>query len=191
MVLFWNGIKLHVAKNLAVWISASHHERIIRELQFNVFRPDCLSHSHYSHVNWSPGCCITHINHCLSTTPSTCLCPIKSCPLSNQCLFMDSQWKEQEIKSDQVKDLTTSQEIKTDLSSSDSSEDEEQVPNVKLNSTPDLVSRSVNTEISYLKKTHSEPQSRPSWKYWKRGSPEPHHKKPGKCLPNHEPSLII
>ncbi|MCI4379147.1 hypothetical protein PGIGA_G00224680 [Pangasianodon gigas] len=182
-VLFWNGIRLHVPKNLAVWIPASHHERIIRELQSNVFRPGCLSHSQCSHVNWSPVYCINHTHHCLSTTPSMCLCPIKSCPLSNRCLLMDNQWKEQEIKPDQVKELTTSQEMKTDLSSSDSSEDEEEVANEKLNSARlDLVSRSVNTEISCLKKAHTEPQSRPAWRYWRRGSPEPHHKKPGQVV---------
>lgn len=180
-MLFWNGINLHVAKNLAVWIPASHHERIIRELQFNAFRSDCSSHSHWSHINWSPVCCINHTNHCLSTTPSTCLCPIKSCSLSNQCLHIDNQWKEEDIRPEQVKELTTSQGMKTDLSSSDSSEDED-VANEKVKSTQsDLVSRSVNTDLSYLKKTHTEPQSRPAWRYWRRGSPEPHHKKPGNC----------
>lgn len=189
MVLFWNGIRLQVPKNLAVWIPASHHERIIKELQSHVFRPGCLSHSHCSHINWSPVCCI---NHCLSMTPAMCLCPIKSCPLSKQCLFMDNQWKEQENKPDQVTELTTSQEMKTDLSSSDSSEDEEEVvANEKLNSTQsDLVSRSVNTDISYLKKACTEPQSKPAWRYWRRGSPEPHHKKPGNCFPHHRPSLV-
>lgn len=182
VVLFWNGIKLNVAKNLAVWIPASHHERFIRELQSNVYRTDCLSHC--SHINQSPVCCINRINNCLSTTASM------SCPLSYQCLLMENQWKEKEIKPDQVKELATSQEIKTDVSSSDSSEDEEEVANEKLNSTQsDLVSRSVNTEISYLKKTHTQQQSRPAWRYWRRGSPEPHHKKPGTSLPNHEPSL--
>ncbi|MCJ8733258.1 hypothetical protein PDJAM_G00221280 [Pangasius djambal] len=191
-VLFWNGIRLHVPKNLAVWIPASHHEQIIRELQSNVFRPGCLNHSHCSHINWSPVCCINRTNHCLSTTPSVCLCPIKSCPLSNRCLLLNNQWKEQEIKPDQVKELTTGdQEMKTDLSSSESSEDEEEVANEKLNSARlDLVSRSVNTEISCLKKAHTEPQSRPAWRYWRRGRPEPHHKKPGKCLTNHRPSLV-
>lgn len=190
MVLFWNGIRLHVRKDLAVWIPASHHEQIIRELQPNVLRPGCLNHSHCSHINWSPVCCINHINHCLPTTPSMCLCPVKNCPLSNQRLLMDNQWKAQEIKPDQVNELTASQEMKTDLSSSDSSENEEEVTNEKLNSTPELVSCSVNTEISYLNKSHSEPQNRPAWRYWRRGSPEPHHKKPGNCLPDHRPSLV-
>lgn len=186
-MLFWNGIKLHLAKDLAVWIPASHHEQIIRELQSNVFRPGCLSHSHCSHINWSPVCCINHLH--FSATPSMCLCPIKSCPLSNQCLLMDNQWKEQEIKHDQVKEITASQEMKTDLSSSDSSDDEEEVANEKLNSTQlDLVSRSVNTDISYLRKAHAEPQSRPVWRYWRRGSPEPHHKKTGNF--SHSPSLV-
>lgn len=179
VVLFWNGIRLHVRKDLAVWIPASHHEQIIRELQPNVLRPGCLNHSQCSHINWSPVCCINHINHCLPTTPSMCLCPVKNCPLSNQRLLMDNQWKAQEIKPDQVNELTASQEMKTDLSSSDSSENEEEVTNEKLNSTPELVSCSVNTEISYLNKSHSEPQNRPAWRYWRRGSPEPHHKKPG------------
>lgn len=176
---------MHVAKNLAVWIPASHHEQIIRELQSNGFRTGCLGHSHCSHNNWSPVCCINHINHCLSTTPSMCFCPINSCPLSNQCLHMDNQWKEQEIKPDQVKEMTVSQEMKTDSSSSDSSDNEEEFANEKLNTTQlGLVNRSVNTEISYLKKAHTEPQSRPAWRYWRRGSPEPHHKKPGNCLPS-------
>ncbi|KAG7333289.1 hypothetical protein KOW79_003424 [Hemibagrus wyckioides] len=179
VVQFWNGYRVNVAKNLAVWIPASHHERIIRELQSNLFQPGCLSYSYCNHLNWSPVCCINHINHCLSTTPSMCLCPVNHGPLINSCFLMNNHLKEQ-INPDQVKELEMSQEVKTDLSSSDSSEDEEEVANEKLNSTrSDLVSRSVNTEISYLKKTHTEPLIRPAWRYWRRGSPEPHHKKPG------------
>lgn len=189
-MLFWNGFRVTVAKNLAVWIPASHHERIIRELQSNLFQPGCLSYNHCNHLNWSPVCCINHINHCLSTTPSMCLCPGNHGPLFNSCFLMNNHLKEQ-INPDQVKQLKMSQEVKTDLSSSDSSEDEEEVANEKLNSTrSDLVSRSVNTEISYLKKTHTEPLIRPAWRYWRRGSPEPHNKKPGNCFPIHRPSLV-
>ncbi|KAM9481343.1 uncharacterized protein C11orf16 homolog isoform 2-T2 [Clarias gariepinus] len=180
VVLFWNGIRLHVPKNLAVWIPASHHERIIRELQTNVFRSGCLCYSHCTHVNWSPVCCI---NHCFSKTSSVCLCPISSCPISNHSLFIDNQLKEQNIKADLTNEPTASQEMKTDLSFLDSSEDEEEVANVKVNATPlELVSRSVNTEISYMKKAHAETQCRPAWRYWRRGSPEPHHKKPGQTV---------
>lgn len=182
-MLFWNGIRLHVPKNLAVWIPASHHERIIKDLQSNLYQTGCLSHRQCSHINWSPFCCINHINHCFSTTPSMCLCPAKNGPLCNSCLLMDNQLKEQEIKPDQLKELAMSQEVKINLSSSDSSEDEEEVANEKFNFTrSDMVNRSVNTEISCLKKTHSEPLIRPTWRYWRRSSPEPHHKNPGKCF---------
>ncbi|KAF7699014.1 uncharacterized protein C11orf16 homolog [Silurus meridionalis] len=176
VVLFWNEIRSHIPKNLAVWIPASLHERIIRELQSNVFRASCLNHSHCNHINWSPVCCLNHTNHYPSTTPSMCFCPVTSYPFSNQCLLINNEWKGQEIKTDQLKKLTTSQEMDNDLSSLDSSEDEKEVANEKQ---PELVSRSVNTEISCLKKVHTEPHIRPTWRYWKRGSPEPHHKKPG------------
>ncbi|KAI5623934.1 hypothetical protein C0J50_16615 [Silurus asotus] len=173
VVLFWNEIRSHIPKNLAVWIPASLHERIIRELQSNVFRAGCLNHSHCNHINWSPVCCLNHTNHYPSTM---CFCPVTSYPFSNQCLLINNEWKGPEIKTDQLKKLTTSQEMDNDLSSLDSSEDEEEVANEKQ---PELVNRSVNTEISCLKKVHAEPHIRPTWRYWKRGSPEPHHKKTG------------
>ncbi|XP_062860414.1 uncharacterized protein C11orf16 homolog [Trichomycterus rosablanca] len=182
MVLFWNGIQTHVPKDLALWIPASHHEQIIKELQLYVFRPECSRDHHCSHMNRMPACCI---NHCVSATTSYYHCPIQSCPLLNSSFLMNNCWNK-EIKADQMKELPSSQEIKKALSSpssSDLSEDEDEVKDENLNSTGlESVSRSVNTDISCLKKFYTEMQSRPAWRYWKRGSPEPHHKKPGRIV---------
>ncbi|XP_066541383.1 uncharacterized protein C11orf16 homolog [Hoplias malabaricus] len=178
LVLFWNGIRIHVSKNLAVWIPASHHERIIRELQPYPFRPCYLSHTHCSPMNWMSACC-TH--QCLPAASSLCFCPVQSFPLTSSHIF-NNQGNKLEMKADQLKDLQSSEESKTPSvlpSSSSSSEDEEE--NQKLNSIgSELVSRSVNTEVSCLKKFTTETQSRPAWKYWKSGAPEPHHKQPGR-----------
>lgn len=174
MVVFWNGIRMHVPKNLAVWIPASHHEQIIRELQAHTFRPCCSSHTHCDQMNWTPTCCMYR---CLSVPSSLCLCPVQSCPLLTTSYVMNNQ----ERKSDQMKELPSPQETKTSSPSpaySSSSEDEEE--DERLNAKrSEMVSCSVNTDISCLKKPHAESQGRPAWRYWRRGSPEPHHKQPG------------
>ncbi|XP_035380725.1 uncharacterized protein C11orf16 homolog isoform X2 [Electrophorus electricus] len=189
LVLFWNGIRMHIPNNLAVWIPASHHERIIMDLQFGVLRPCWLSHTHCSRIDWTPPCCV---HPRLSATYSSCGCPIRSCPALAPCLF-PSRTEALERKGDQLKELQSSQETKTPLclpSSSDSSDDEDEARKATEKFHPsgsELVSRSVNTDISCLKQPHTEPQSRPAWRYWRRDAPEPHHSQPGgpvKTSPN-------
>ncbi|XP_076840413.1 uncharacterized protein C11orf16 homolog [Brachyhypopomus gauderio] len=186
LVLFWNGVQMYIPINLAMWIPASHHERIVRELQPCVFKPSCLSHAHYSHINWTPPCCI---HQGLQATSSLCACPIKSCHFLTPCLCTSSHRKEVlETKCDQLKELKNSQDTKTPLCSSspsDSSEDDDQDQDDEARKRfrapgSKLVSRSVNTDISCLKKAQCETQSRPAWRYWRRGASEPHHKQPGR-----------
>ncbi|KAG9273136.1 hypothetical protein AMEX_G12235 [Astyanax mexicanus] len=177
LVLFWNGFRTHVPNNLAVWIPASHYERIIREFQSNaLFRSSCcLNHTYCNQINWTPACCM---HQCLSAASALCHCPINSClPQTSSFLRSNQENEKVEINADQQKELQGSQETQIPSPSpSSSSEDEEE----KLEVTEsELVSRSVNTDISCLKKAYTESQSKPAWRYWRRGAPEAHHKQPG------------
>ncbi|KAL7871179.1 hypothetical protein SRHO_G00086760 [Serrasalmus rhombeus] len=175
MVLFWNGVRMHIPKNLAVWIPASHHERLIREMQHYPFRTYCLSHSHCNQINWTPGCCM---HQCIPAASSMCLCPVKSYPPLASSYLMKKQ--EKEVKADQQKELHSTQETKIPSPSPSSSSSENEEENEKFSTGSELVSRSVNTDISCLKRAYTEPESRPAWRYWRRGAPEPHHKQPGR-----------
>lgn len=181
LVLFWNGIQTHVPNDLAVWVPASHHEQMIRELQLYKFRPKHSQLHRCSHMHWLPAC---RMNHCVPTATSFFHCTTQNCPLMNSSFLTNNQWKN-EMAAEQQTELPNSQETKKPLSSpssSDLSEDEEEMKD-ESSTRSVLVSRSVNTDISCLKKFHTERQNRPDWRYWKRGSSEPHHKKPGNSLP--------
>ncbi|KAI4901657.1 hypothetical protein NFI96_012840, partial [Prochilodus magdalenae] len=176
VVLFWNGIRTHVPKNLAVWIPASHHERMIREMQHDQFRPCCLSHTRCSQINWTPGCCM---HQCLPAASSFCLCSVNSYPLFASSYFMKNQEKGE--KAEQLKKLQSSRETKTPSPSPSSSSNEDEEENGKFFTGSELVSRSVNTDISCIKRDHVDPGNRPAWRYWRRGAPEPHHMQPGRA----------
>lgn len=106
-------------------------------------------------------------------------CPVKRCqPVFTSPLLANQQKDQLESKVDlQLKELHTQA---SSSSSSDTDDNKEDMANEKQRcSESELVSRSINTEISCLRKPYTQPEARPAWRYWKRGSAEPHHMKPG------------
>nr|XP_021330086.1 uncharacterized protein C11orf16 homolog isoform X2 [Danio rerio] len=179
-VLFWNGMTVHIPKALAVWIPASQYEQIIKELQHCSFRPCCHRLSHCSTT-----ACFEMPNHQCSHqnlfSISQYHYPVKRCqPVFMSPPVLANQRKDElERKVDlQLKELQTQAS-----SSSDTDDNEEDMENEKQRSSEsELVSRSINTEISCLRKPYAQPEARPAWQYWKRGSAEPHHMKPGRTV---------
>ncbi|XP_056621817.1 uncharacterized protein C11orf16 homolog isoform X2 [Triplophysa dalaica] len=170
-VRFWNGITMHVPKDLAVWIPASHHEQVIKDLQYYSTRPCCCRVSHCNSGFKFPSHRCTH--HSLSCIPP-CHCPVKTCwPIVMSTPLLNKHGREDlERKIDlQLKELQSLQV------SSSSDSDDQQMP-----SSSEMVSASINTEISCLKKPYTQLEVKPAWRYWKRGSPEPQHKKPGRTV---------
>lgn len=166
----WNGCVTQVPGDLAVCIPASHHERIVRELQRATSAPSC-------HCNWlcvrtsschTPQPCCTQccqsantLGHCPvihrwpSIVPPTCMC----------CLDKreGSERVELEKKVDRLlEDLkdTGKSELEAPSSSSPSEDD-------------------TRMELSPSGKLRLE-QERPPWRYWRRSPPEPQHRKPGR-----------
>ncbi|XP_055029889.2 uncharacterized protein C11orf16 homolog isoform X1 [Misgurnus anguillicaudatus] len=177
-VLLWNGITVHIPKDLAVWIPASHYEQVIKDLQHYSARPCCCRVSQCCTMNCSGFPCHRCTHHSLSSIPP-CKCSVRRCwpMLTSPPLLKNQRRDDLESKIDlQLKELQSSQKTSSSSSTSDSEDftSEEQRPR------SEMVSRSINTEISCLKKPYSQLETKPAWRYWKRGSPEPQHKQPGR-----------
>ncbi|TRY89695.1 hypothetical protein DNTS_032322, partial [Danionella cerebrum] len=175
-VIFWNGVRAHISKELAVWIPSSHYEQILKDLQ-HLTACCCLRVSHCATRNslefpYLPS------NHCCLPTIRLCHCPVnRQYPLFIPPPLNKQMKDELERKVDlQLRELHTRL-----ASSSDSDDSEEDITDAK-SSPSKLIDRSINTEISCLRKTHAQAESRPAWRYWKRGSAEPHHKQPGRSV---------
>ncbi|KAK9958889.1 hypothetical protein ABG768_010988 [Culter alburnus] len=186
-VLFWNGMTIHVPKELAVRIPASHHEQIIKDLQHYSSRPCSYRVSHCcGTMNCFELPCHQCNHHSLSSIPLL-HCSVKRCwPMFMSPPLLNNQRRDElERKVDlQLKELQSSQQTQvpsfSSSSTSDSDDNEEDTAAEKHRS--ELVSRSVNTEISCLRKPYTQPESKPAWRYWKSGSAEPQHKQPGRAV---------
>lgn len=191
-VLFWNGIEVTVPPELAVWIPASQHERIVREIQRQL-QVHCI---HTTTTHCSPPvvqrCCVCTTRYC----HSLCKCHCSMMPLQSICLptahhnhteGKQSQMDELNRKvALQLQDLQTSSTTPTRLLSSPFSdrEDDKDREGDGGSEYPELetVSQAVNTDLSFLGRTRAEPLAKPSWRYWRRSPAEPHYKKPGNLL---------
>uniref|UniRef100_A0A671RTW4 DUF4537 domain-containing protein n=1 Tax=Sinocyclocheilus anshuiensis TaxID=1608454 RepID=A0A671RTW4_9TELE len=183
-VLFWNGMTIHVPKQLAVWIPPSHYEQIIKDLQHYSSRPCCSRVSHCSTMNCFEFPCHRCNHHSLSSIPP-CHCLVRRCwPVFTSSPLLRKQRRDElERKVDlQLKELQSSQQTQVPSSSSSTSDyenEEDTAAGKHRPSRSELVSQSINTEISCLRKPYTHPETRPAWRYWKRGSAEPQHKQPG------------
>uniref|UniRef100_A0A667ZBX4 DUF4537 domain-containing protein n=1 Tax=Myripristis murdjan TaxID=586833 RepID=A0A667ZBX4_9TELE len=161
-VRMWNGCVSVVPGNLAVYITASHHDRISRELHVAASAP-----SH--HCNWpcvhSPACapwlCCTE---CCQSPPASCCCPGvdqwpgRATPTSARSLgSMDVFSRAERDKKDDLKHTNTG---KSEPSPSSSSEAE------------------TRGEFPAVVKIRIKQQC-PPWRYWRRNGPEPQHHLPG------------
>ncbi|XP_058607266.1 uncharacterized protein C11orf16 homolog isoform X3 [Onychostoma macrolepis] len=187
-VLFWNGMTIHVPKQLAVWIPASRYEQIIKDLQHYSSRPCCSRVSHCGTMNCFEFPCHRCNHHSLSSIPP-CHCLVRRCwPMFMSSPLLNKQRRDElESKVDlQLKELQSSQQTQVPSSSSSSTSDSENEEDTAAGkhrpSRSELVSRSVNTEISCLRKPYTHPETRPAWRYWKMGSAEPQHMQPGRAV---------
>lgn len=169
---------MHVPKDLAVWIPASRHEQVIKDLQhYYLARPCCRRVCNCSDCFKFPNQRCNH--HSLSYIPP-CQCTGKTCwPLIMPPPLLNKQGREDlERKMDfQLKELQSFQQTQVPLSSD--SDDEDNADEKQRSSRSEMVSRSINTDISCLKKPYTQLEFKPAWRYWKSGSPEPQHKQPG------------
>ncbi|XP_041966887.1 uncharacterized protein C11orf16 homolog [Alosa sapidissima] len=196
-VIFWNGVEATVPPELAVWIPASQHEHIVRELQ-QLLPTQCLhTTTTYSCPPALRPCCVCSTSCCHA--PCLCQRHYSAMPLRSLCLPTTrhlhtheerSQREQLERKVDlQLQDLQTSRPTPTRtplLSPYSSGEDYKDEEGDGRYESPalEMVSQAVNTDLSFLGRTREEPQGKPSWKYWRRSPAEPNHKKPGKHLGN-------
>lgn len=181
-VLFWNGTEATVPPELAVWIPASQHEHIVRELQ-HPLQVHCI---HATATHCSPPI----VQRCCFCTTSCChsLCHCSVIPRQSICLPSgqtedQSQTDELKRKVDlQLQDLHTSSTTPTRLLPSPFPDREEDREGEGEYTGLETMSQAVNTDLSLLGRTRAEPQARLSWRYWRRSPAEPHHRKPGNLL---------
>lgn len=173
---------MHIPKDLAVWIPASQYEQVIKDLQHYSARPCCCRVSQCCTMNCSGFPCHQSINHSLSSIP-LCKCPVRRCwPMLMSPPLLNNQRRDDlESKIDlQLKELRSPQKTQILSSSSSSTSDSEDfTAEEQRSSMSEMVSRSINTDISCLRKPYIQFETKPAWRYWKRGSPEPQHKQPG------------
>ncbi|XP_063053946.1 uncharacterized protein C11orf16 homolog [Engraulis encrasicolus] len=226
-LLFWNGVETSVPPELAVWISPSQYEHIVRQLQHPPIHTTYTQHSPYAiHTLHTPHTLLHTTTHCgpptcchvCSAVSCYCYCcspnhpaaaaafhchgnrcpatPLRSLGLPGDAHFLSegrSQREELDRKVElQLRDLVNTspltpmaarppllpcpdEETQYRGDEEEEEEEEEQGGKGKL----ELVSQAVNTDRSFLSRTRSGYQERPSWRYWRRSPAEPNHKKPG------------
>ncbi len=148
-------------------------------------RPCCSRVSHCGTMNCFEFPCHGCNHHSLSSIPP-CHCLVRRCwPMFMPSPLLNKQRRDELERTvdHQLKELQSSQQTQVPSSSSSSTSDSENEEDTAAGkhrpSRSELVSCSVNTEISCLRKPYTHPETRPAWRYWKRGSAELQHKQPG------------
>ncbi|XP_059363149.1 uncharacterized protein C11orf16 homolog [Carassius carassius] len=186
-VLFWNGMTIYVPEQLAVWIPASHYEQIIKNLRHYSSRPCCSRVSHCGTMNCLEFPCHQCDHPSLSSIPP-CHCSVRRCwPVFMSSPLLNKQRRDELERKVylQLKELQSSQQTQVLLSSSsafDYENEEDTAAGKHRPSRSEVVSRSINTDLSCLRKPYTHPETRPAWRYWKKGSAEPQHKQPGRAV---------
>lgn len=191
-VLLWNGRLMQVPGDLAVWIPASHHERIVRELQQIPLPPCCNDNLlHVQSTMWAPYLYCTG-TQCCPSAGGPCHCPIMQpwwplrVPPTHVHGLREREGLERKKQQDraelekkvdlQLGELKETKEVKHETSSSSSSSlsGDEEAGAIGERSVSPLAS----TGPSPLDKLGPE-HGRPAWRYWRRSHPEPQHRQPG------------
>ncbi|XP_048828201.1 uncharacterized protein C11orf16 homolog [Brienomyrus brachyistius] len=189
-VLFWNGRQAMVPGDLAVWISPSLYERIVRELQWSppgiprrCFPGQCR-HGDMCHPPWpshnfscSPGCPFP-------ASPFSCPCrqwrplPLSTCHVISLRDERDEMpWEDLERKVDfQLKELQEERKIPSSFYSHSSGGNSEASDGALKSSGVEMVSQATNTDLCLPQKPSSASPGRPQWKYWRRSQTEPQRK---------------
>ncbi|CAB1323532.1 unnamed protein product, partial [Coregonus sp. 'balchen'] len=191
-VLLWNGRLMQVPGDLAVWIPASQHERIVRELQRIPLPPCCNDNLLHVHsAMWAPYLYGTG-TQCCPSAGGPWHCPIMQpwwplrVPPTHVHGLKEREGLEREKRQEraeleqkvdlQLGELKETKEVEPETSSSSSSSSlsvDEEAGAIGEKSVSPLAS----TEPSPLDKLGPE-HSRPAWRYWRRSAPEPQHRQP-------------
>ncbi|XP_071271605.1 uncharacterized protein C11orf16 homolog [Salvelinus alpinus] len=192
-VLLWNGRLMQVPGDLAVWIPASQHERIVRELQRIPLPPCCNDNLLHVHSTMWPPYLYCTGTQCCPSAGGPCHCPIMQpwwplrVPPTHVHGLREREGLERKKRQDraelekkvdlQLGELKETKEVEPETSSSSSSSlsGDEEAGAIGEKSVSPLAS----TEPSPLDKLGPE-HGRPDWRYWRRSHPEPQHRQPEK-----------
>lgn len=163
-VLMWNGCASLVPGSLVLPISASQHDRIVRELQILTSAPShccnwvCARSSSCTPQLFCSDWCRSSSACCSATNHQPCMFP-PSCRSSFG--RMDGFERAEQDKQVDFRD--------TDLRKSDP-----EVPSSSSSSLSEDETRLFRPALKLSSK-----QQRPPWRYWSRTGPEPQHRQPG------------
>lgn len=161
-MLMWNGCASLVPDSLVLPISASHHDRIVRELQIPTSTPDrhcswlysrtssCTPQLFCTHCCQSSSCCCSVTNHW------PCVLPRSSRSSFGRTDGFEGAGRDIQAGLEETDVRKSDPEVPSSPSSSLSEDDTTFPPAVKLRR-----------------------KQRPPWRYWRRTGPEPHHRQPG------------
>lgn len=157
-VLMWTGSVSLVPESLVLPISASQHDRIVRELQTPMF-----TQSRYS--NWLCGRSSSCTRCCQLTT---CCCSVSNrwaCVPPPSCTSSLGRMNGFE---------KVERDTQADLKDTDVRKSEPKVPSSPTSSLSEDDSRAASHSAGKLKR-----KQRPPWRYWRRTGSEPQHTQPG------------
>ncbi|XP_008292999.1 uncharacterized protein C11orf16 homolog [Stegastes partitus] len=171
-VLMWNSCVSLVPGSLVLPVSASHYDRIVRELQIQTPAPSpycsrlCARSSSCTPQMFCTDCC--------QSASASCCCSVSNrwpyiAPHSCRASLGGSDRFDRAEQHKQV-NLRNADVRKDDSSSSSSS------------SSSSLSEDETRASNSPAMKLNSK-QQRPPWKYWRRTGPEPQHRQPGSAPP--------
>ncbi|XP_038562897.1 uncharacterized protein C11orf16 homolog [Micropterus salmoides] len=169
-VLMWNRCVSLVPGGLVLPISASQHDRIVRELQIP--------------TSASSRCCNWLCARSSSCTPR--LFCTDRCPSSSSCCSVTSHWPgsfppSYSSSCGRMDGFERAEQDKqVDLKDTDVGKSE--VPFSSTSSSSSLSEDETRAMFPPAMKLRSK-QQRPPWKYWRRTGPEPQHRQPGNAVP--------
>lgn len=161
----WNSCVSLLPESLVLPISASHHDRIVRELQIQT-----ATHNRYCSRHRARTACCTPQLPCADCCYSTCTS--RCC---SSCLVPPSL-KASFGRSDEFD--KTAQAKQVDLRDAAVKKNDPEVPS----SASSLSLPKDGVRASTWRSVKSGKQQRPPWRYWRRTGPEPQHRQPGEDL---------
>ncbi|KAK2842665.1 hypothetical protein Q5P01_012865 [Channa striata] len=162
-VLMWNGCVSLVPDSLVLPISASHHDRIVRELQIPASGPSrycnwlCGRSSSCSPQRFCTGCCES----------SPCCCSV-----TNPRPYPPTGRSSLENRTDGFE--KAERDAQADLKETDVRKSDPEVETLPCSSLSDDDTRATFPPAVKLGR-----KQRPPWRYWRRTGAEPQHRQPG------------
>ncbi|XP_075327192.1 uncharacterized protein C11orf16 homolog [Odontesthes bonariensis] len=158
-VLMWTGCVSLVPDSLVLPISASHFDRLVRELRVPPSAPDRCS----SWLRTHEPTCTPRLSYtdCCQSAFTSCCCSVthhqpSAAPPSCRSGLGESDMVEANVRKG----------------------DSEETPSSTSSVSTDETTESVSPAVGLRSK-----QKRPPWKYWRRIGPEPQHRQPGTTRP--------